>query len=43
MKIFKLFHRHNWTYYNYTPHSKDNPGGAEYRICEKCNKKQNKW
>jgi len=40
----KLFHRHNWVYYDYVPYiNKNTPHGAGYRKCITCGIKQTSW
>jgi len=42
--IKKIFHNHNWIYYDYIPYTnKTTPHGAGYRKCENCNVKQTNW
>ena len=44
MILKKLFHKHNWIYYNYVPYvDKNTPHGAGYRVCGNCNVKQTTW
>ena len=40
----RLFHKHEWVYYGYTPYtSKNVPHGARLRVCAKCGERQTSW
>ena len=44
IKKKKIFHIHNWVYYDYVPYrDKNHLHGAGYRKCKKCNVKQTNW
>ena len=47
MNIKKLFHRHHWTYYGYTPYGYGEDrnlwGRAQLRECRKCGKVETSW